>query len=229
MNQAMEFRPDLDSYDRATRLEFSAVVRRLQDVLGSRLVAYIAGVRETRTVREWGGGAGVKKGDVEPRLRMTLRIAQMIADRDGARVAQSWFQGLNPDLDDRSPARLLREEDLDDVGPRTLAAARNFVAEAGSGLALGGLLWEKKSEILQVAARHGASNVRVFGSVARGEDSPTSDADFLVEFEAGRSLIDQGLLAEDLQNLLGCSVHVVEPQSLHPVIRDEVLDEAVPL
>ncbi|MGI8941514.1 MAG: nucleotidyltransferase family protein [Actinomycetota bacterium] len=88
---------------------------------------------------------------------------------------------------------------------------------------------DKKREILEVAARYGASNVRVFGSAARGDALLASDADFLVEFEPSRSLIDQGLLVEDLQKLLGCSVHVVEPKALHSVIRDEVLEEAVPL
>ena len=142
---------------------------------------------------------------------------------------RTWFQGLNPELDDRSPARLLREEGLDEVGPQILAAARGFVTDSGPGQALKDLLRDKKREILEVAARHGASNVRVFGSVARGDALLAGDADFLVEFEPSRSLIDQGLLVEDLQKLLGCSVHVVEPKALHRVIRDEVLEEAVPL
>ena len=116
-------------------------------------------------------------------------------------------------------------------GPQILAAARGFVTDTGPRQTLKDLWREKKREILEVAARHGASNVRVFGSVARGDALPplASDADFLVEFEPSRSLIDQGLLVEDLQKLLGCSVHVVEPKALHRVIRDEVLEEAVPL
>jgi len=221
--------PDLSAHERAVRLPFPLVVQTLSELLGSKLVAYIARVQETRTVREWAEGTRVKRGDVEPRLRMAFRIAQFIAQQDSPGIVQSWFQGLNPELDDRSPARLLREEDLDEVGPQILAAARGFVAEDGPKAALGDLLREKRSEILEVAARHGAGAVRIFGSVARGKEGPTSDADFLVEFEPGRSLIDQGLLVHDLQKLLGCVVHVVEPEALHHVIRDEVVEEAVPL
>jgi len=122
---------DLSAHESAVRLPFPLVVRTLSDLLGSKLVAYIARVQETRTVREWAEGTRVKRGDVEPRLRMAFRIAQFIAQQDGPGIVQSWFQGLNPELDDRSPARLLREEDLDEVGPQILAAARGFVAEDG--------------------------------------------------------------------------------------------------
>ena len=120
-------RPDLEAHDTAMRLEFPVVVKELRELLGPRLVAYIAGVRETRTVREWTEGAGVKNADIEPRLRMTLHIAGFIAQHDAPSVVQSWFQGLNPQLDDQSPARLLREEDLAEFGPQVLAAARAFV------------------------------------------------------------------------------------------------------
>ena len=222
-------RPDLSAHERAMRLPFPLLTKELSDLLGLKLVAYIARIRETRTVREWAEGVRVKRVEVEPRLRVAFWIAQFIAEHDSPDVVQSWFQGLNPELDDRSPARLLREEVLDEVGPQILAAARGFVTDSGPGQALKVLLRDKKREILEVAARHGASNVRVFGSVARGDALLASDADFLVEFEPSRSLIDQGLLVEDLQKLLGCSVHVVEPKALHRVIRDEVLEEAVPL
>ncbi len=114
------------------------------------------------------------------------------------------------------------------MGPQILAAARGLVAEASPRPRLQ-TLREKRSEILEVAARHGAGAVRVFGSVARGKEGPTSDADFLVELESGRSLIDQALLVEDLHELLGCDVHVAEPEALHHLIRDEVVEEAVPL
>lgn len=220
-------RPDRSAHERAVRLPLPFVIRELSGLLGGKLVAYVARVRETRTVREWAEGVRVKRADVEPRLRMAFRIAQLIAEHDMPSVVRPWFEALNPDLDDRSPARLLREEDVDEVGPQILAAARGFVAETDPGRALREVLTEKRCEILEVAAHHGASNVRVFGSVARGDAGPTSDADFLVELEPGRSLIDQGLLVEDLQNLLGRSVHVVEPKALHRLIRDRVLKEAV--
>lgn len=91
------------------------------------------------------------------------------------------------------------------------------------------LLKEKREEILRIAARHGAHNVRIFGSVARGEAGPESDLDLLVEMEPGRSLLDMGGLLMDLQDLLGCRVDVVTEKGLRERIRDRVLKDAVPL
>ena len=85
----------------------------------------------------------------------------------------------------------------------------------------------KREEILSVAANHGARNVRVFGSVARGEAGPESDVDLLVEMEAGRSLLDLARLFNALEDLLGCKVDLVEEGGLHRYIRDQVLIEAV--
>jgi len=91
------------------------------------------------------------------------------------------------------------------------------------------MLKNKRGEILQVAARHGASNVRVFGSVARGESDEKSDLDLLVTMEPGRSLLDHAALWLELRELLGCEVDVVSEKGLRPRIRDRVLKEAVPL
>ena len=91
------------------------------------------------------------------------------------------------------------------------------------------LLRNKRKEILQVAARHGASNVRIFGSVARGESDEKSDLDLLVTMEPGRSLLDHAALWLELQELLGCEVDVVSEKGLRPRMRDRVLKEAVPL
>lgn len=90
-------------------------------------------------------------------------------------------------------------------------------------------LRRRRAEILHVAARHGALNVRVFGSVARGEADDQSDVDFLVEMEKGRSLLDLGGLLMDLQDLLGKKVDVITEPGLKPRIRGRVLQEAVPL
>ena len=87
----------------------------------------------------------------------------------------------------------------------------------------------RRNEILEIAARHGASNVRVFGSVARGEARPGSDVDFLVNLAEDRSLLDHVRLMLDLQALLGCIVDVAEESGLKPRARDLVLGEAVPL
>jgi predicted nucleotidyltransferase len=88
---------------------------------------------------------------------------------------------------------------------------------------------EKRSAILDLARIHGATNVRIFGSVARNENGPSSDVDFLVDLEAGRDLFDLGGLQADLRDLLATSVDLVESTCLHPYIRDRVLAEAIPL
>lgn len=90
-------------------------------------------------------------------------------------------------------------------------------------------LKEKRQEILRIAAEHGARNVRVFGSVARGQADETSDIDFLVELEPGRSLLDLGGLQYDLQALLDCPVDVVTERGLKARICERVVREAAPL
>jgi len=91
------------------------------------------------------------------------------------------------------------------------------------------LLTKKREEILRVAARHGAYNVRVFGSMARGEATAESDIDFLVDMESGRSLLDLGGLLMDLRTLFDRDVDVVTENGLRIRIRDRVLREAVRL
>jgi predicted nucleotidyltransferase len=91
------------------------------------------------------------------------------------------------------------------------------------------LLKAKRREILEIAAKHGAHNVRVFGSIARGEADAVSDIDFLVEMEPGRSLLDLGGLQAELEALLGRSVDVVTEKGLKARIRPRVLSEAVPV
>ena len=88
------------------------------------------------------------------------------------------------------------------------------------------LLNEKRTEILATARHHGARNVRIFGSVARGEDDEKSDLDFLVEMEPGRSLLDHAALLLDLEELLGCKVDVLSENGIKPRIREQVLREA---
>ena len=90
-------------------------------------------------------------------------------------------------------------------------------------------LQQKRGDILRLAARYGARNVRIFGSVARGEARPDSDIDFLVDLESGCSLLDLGGLLMDLQDLLHCKVDVVTEKGLRSRIRARVLQEAVSL
>lgn len=121
-------RPDLEAYEHVARVAFPVLVRELAEILGPQLVAYIAGVGEARAVRQWAAGEREARPPVPARLRLALQVAWLIARHDDAAVAQAWFQGLNPQLDDRSAARLLREGDLDEVGPQVLSAARAFVS-----------------------------------------------------------------------------------------------------
>jgi predicted nucleotidyltransferase len=96
-------------------------------------------------------------------------------------------------------------------------------------MTLEALLKAKRDEILQVCAKYGARNVRVFGSVARSEADEQSDIDLLVEFEPNRSLLDHAGLWVELQELLGVKVDVVSAHGLKPRIRQRVLQGAIPL
>ncbi|HYG78694.1 MAG TPA: nucleotidyltransferase family protein [Planctomycetota bacterium] len=87
----------------------------------------------------------------------------------------------------------------------------------------------KRAEILDLAARHGARNIRLFGSIVRGEDNPNSDVDFLVQLEQDRSLMYHAALLVDLEKLLGRPVDVAPEESLRPKLRERILREAVPL
>ena len=87
----------------------------------------------------------------------------------------------------------------------------------------------KRDAILQLAAQHGATNVRVFGSVAHGEAGPQSDVDFLVDLAPGCSLLDRAELLADLKELLGRQVDVVTERSLYWLLRRRIVKEAQPL
>jgi predicted nucleotidyltransferase len=87
-------------------------------------------------------------------------------------------------------------------------------------------LRERREEIIRIAARYGAHNVRIFGSVSRGQEHEDSDLDLLVEFEPGRSLLDQAGLMLELQELLGRRVDIGTPKGLCPPYRERILREA---
>ncbi len=91
------------------------------------------------------------------------------------------------------------------------------------------LLAERRPEIMRLAAHNGAYNIRIFGSVARGEDDDQSDIDLLVDLEPDRSLFDLGGLLTDLSILLERDVDIVTERGLHDRLRERVLREAVPL
>jgi predicted nucleotidyltransferase len=108
---------------------------------------------------------------------------------------------------------------MSDTGPQGKADSMGIDA----------LLGARREQVLRLAAKHGARNVRIFGSAARGEADATSDLDFLIELEPGRNALDMGGLLMDLQSLLGRPVDVISEKGLRPSIRARVLREAVPL
>jgi len=108
--------------------------------------------------------------------------------------------------------------------------ARNYnVGETNVSMTLKQLIEEKRDEILRLAVKHGAQNVRLFGSVARGEDRPDSDVDFLVDVGPTTSSWFPAGLILDLEQALGRRVEIVTDRGLNPYLRDQVLREAVPL
>jgi hypothetical protein len=119
-------RPGLRAHVESTRLSFQELVTRLAAIIGRKLTAYIAGVN-VRTVDRWVQGSS-PYGDAEARLRFTYQVIVPLADHDKPAVVQSWLTGINPELEDRTPIRLLREQDLEAVGPELLGAARAFIA-----------------------------------------------------------------------------------------------------
>ena len=90
-------------------------------------------------------------------------------------------------------------------------------------------LQDMRERIRDIAAQHGVSHVRVFGSVCRGEDQPTSDIDLLVKLDSGRTLLDLIALKQELEDTLGVPVDVVTEAALSPYIREAVIKEALPL
>jgi predicted nucleotidyltransferase len=91
------------------------------------------------------------------------------------------------------------------------------------------LLRSSRDRILQLAAHHGARNVRIFGSAVRGEAKPESDIDFLVDMEGGRSLLDLIELGQDLEELLHRKVEILTEGGLSPYLQERIHAEAVPL
>ena len=99
-------------------------------MLGARLCAVLGSVQETRVVEQWAAGSRKPLAMVQRRLRVALQAAAPIAEVDSAAVAQTWFLGMNPLLDDCSPLLLLLcEGDLDEVEPAVIGAARAFVGD----------------------------------------------------------------------------------------------------
>jgi hypothetical protein len=122
-------RPELSVHERALRLPTSELVRQMVDVIGRKLTAYIGGVKDVRAVDRWIAGSEVY-GDAEQRLRFAFQVVWTLREHDSPKVVQAWLTGVNPELGDRVPLRLLRENDIHAVAPAVLSAARAFHAGA---------------------------------------------------------------------------------------------------
>jgi hypothetical protein len=109
------------------KLLFPELVALLVQIIGRKLTAYIASVKDVRTVDKWMTGTEPYRGP-DTRLRTAYHVAKLIGTRHTPQVVQSWLMGLNPELDDHAAATLLREGEIEVVGPAVLRAARVFIA-----------------------------------------------------------------------------------------------------
>ena len=121
-------RPDLAAHRRAVQAPLAELVTELAEILGKKLVAYLGGVKDTRVIDRWMEGGVEPYRDAAQRVRLAYQIAKTLSEHDPPRVVQAWFTGLNPELQDRAPVRLLREEEVEKVGPELLNAMRAFLA-----------------------------------------------------------------------------------------------------
>ena len=122
---------DQNAHQEAMRMSDSELAVALRDALGAKLVAYLAGVGETRTVRGWAEGSrAIGAQLIRDRLVVAFRALRLVTVRDTDRVAQAWFLGMNPALDDEAPAKVIRDSDDNggDARRNVLQAARRFAA-----------------------------------------------------------------------------------------------------
>lgn len=114
---------DFAAHDHAMSIPLEQVVRELVELLGPPVVALLGGVSETRAVQQWMSGRQPQRPQA---LRFALQLATMIASREQGAIAQAWFQGCNPHLQDAIPALVLRNSPLAEVQEKLVAAARAF-------------------------------------------------------------------------------------------------------
>lgn len=118
-------RPDLAAQSEAVRVTTSQIVGRLAELMGRKLTAYVGGSQDVRAVERWISGE-VPPSETQEKLRFAYVIARMLSEREDVKVIQAWFIGLNPELGDRSPLKLIRESNLDAIGSEIVGAARSF-------------------------------------------------------------------------------------------------------
>lgn len=175
-------------------------------------------------------------------LALAAKYARVVRDVADARLRRAVVAASSAGMSQRRIAevlgcsqpevhRILRRAAADDQMPAPQTAKpvarsrRRFLPSSP----LGTLLVTHRTAVLDIAARHHASNVRVFGSVARGEDDDRSDIDLLADFDEDANPLDEVAMAREIEELLGAPVDVGPANSLRPRLRDEVLSEAVAL
>jgi hypothetical protein len=121
-------RPDLLAHREALRLPASKVVDNLVEIIGRKLTAYIGGVKDARAVDRWIAGGAIY-GGAESRLRFAFQVARALSERDSPAVVQAWLTGINPELGDRVPLRLMRENEIEAVAPDILSAVRVYLGD----------------------------------------------------------------------------------------------------
>jgi hypothetical protein len=121
-------RPDLLAHREALQLPASKVVEKLVEIVGRKLTAYIGGVKDARAVDRWIAGGAIY-GDAESHLRFAFQVARALSEHDSPTVVQAWLMGVNPELGDRVPLRLMRENEIDVVAPAILSAARAYLTD----------------------------------------------------------------------------------------------------
>jgi hypothetical protein len=121
-------RPDLAAHRRSIQATLAEIVEELAQILGKKLTAYIGGVKDTRVIDRWIEGGVEPYRHADRRIRLAYQIAKTLSEHESPRVAQAWFIGLNPELQDRTPVRLLRDGDPEKTGPELLNAMRAFLA-----------------------------------------------------------------------------------------------------
>ena len=114
------------AHQRATSAKFPDVVETLVSIIGRRLTAYVASIKDARAIDRWLSGVTPQR-DVEHRLRLAYRVTVFLSGADSSAVVKAWLLGLNPELDDEVPIKLLRDGDLAEDGKKVLGAALAFV------------------------------------------------------------------------------------------------------
>jgi len=170
----------------------------------------------------------VSSGRLIREARLNAGLSQMELARRAA-VAQSVISAYESDR--REPGLAMLTKLVEAAGHELVIDVRpsSTLRRGLPDSRLGRRLRRRRRSVIEAAARRGASNVRVFGSVARGEDTEGSDVDLLVDLKDGVGLVTLSALTREIAEIVGAVVDVVPADSLKPAMRDRVLSEAIPL